>query len=436
MAETTFGTTSGTTSGGPPAGTGSRRLDRRQLLRRAAVAGAAGVWAPPVIDAVLTRAAASSSPSAGSGGNSGGGSNGGGSKVALGPVAETSPEQVVTGIGYCFGLWVVPGGPVYVADFGDSDGVKDGRIVVVDRGAKTYTAYPYANTWPSDVAVDSAGNVYFTDYGWDGDDDADTSASPDSGSDSDTPSDNDGDEEPDSSSAEDGRLLVVPAGSLGSNAPPIELATGLADPSYLLLDEANGVVYVSSAGEVSGSGQPADPSGTVVAYHLSSPTALASSALVAGTGGAVTGPTHQPVSGKATSTPIYVGFGLALYGSLLYVADEYSDAVYEVDLQAGTISTYAGGGSSTTFGGPATGYALQLPQGLAVDGGGNLYILDIYGNVLRVDEATKLITRVSNIGTCTDNVGLRIDPVSGSLFAVYNSGPPANLSTLYEIPAS
>ena len=57
----------------------------------------------------------------------------------------------------------------------------------------------------------------------------------------------------------------------------------------------------------------------------------------------------------------------------------------KVDAQTGVITTVAGTGgfASTGDGGPATEAQLLAPGDVAVDGGGNLYIGEIYGNRVR-----------------------------------------------------
>jgi DNA-binding beta-propeller fold protein YncE len=61
---------------------------------------------------------------------------------------------------------------------------------------------------------------------------------------------------------------------------------------------------------------------------------------------------------------------------------------------------------------------VPYPQGLTVDGCGNLYILQIQGQVRRVDAATKTITTVYNSWpTASDsNTDVEFDPSDGSLY--------------------
>lgn len=111
----------------------------------------------------------------------------------------------------------------------------------------------------------------------------------------------------------------------------------------------------------------------------------------------------------------------------LYIAEVTNDVVLKVD-KSGNITTYAGNGtapSSTSFtsadigdGGPAASAELNDPEGLAVDGAGNLYIADKYSQCIRkVDEATQVITTAA--GTCNYYVGYNGDggPATGAHLA-------------------
>jgi len=106
------------------------------------------------------------------------------------------------------------------------------------------------------------------------------------------------------------------------------------------------------------------------------------------------------VNRPATSINIFVAFGLAMFGSSLYVSDEYAHIVYRVDLGRGSISTYAGNGKGfgpSGDGGVATSAVVPYPQGLTVDCLGNLYILQLSSDIRRVDVKSKAITTVSSI---------------------------------------
>ena len=84
----------------------------------------------------------------------------------------------------------------------------------------------------------------------------------------------------------------------------------------------------------------------------------------------------------------------------LYIADSVGNRIRKVDA-AGVISTVAGDGmrGSGGDGGPATAAQLDWPQGVALDGAGNLYIADWGNNRIRkVDYSTGVITTVAGTG--------------------------------------
>jgi trimeric autotransporter adhesin len=85
----------------------------------------------------------------------------------------------------------------------------------------------------------------------------------------------------------------------------------------------------------------------------------------------------------------------------LYVADSTGRRVRRIDLVAGIITTVAGTGVSGSAGDglPATSAQVNNPQGVAVDGSGNLYISELAGfRVRRVDVGTGIITTVAGNG--------------------------------------
>lgn len=389
-------------------------VSRRGVLKGAAVAAAAALWAAPSVESVLTRAAASEPVAARARRDPAGVGQGPGPD----PVRPLTPTVVTdSGLGYPLGVALGDAG-VYVADFGSVDGSARGRILLVDLVSAAVTVVlDSSGYWPSDVDVDSTGNVYFTDYGWDGDD---------------------GGDQP----SEGGALRVLHPTS-GAATTAATLAGGLIDPSYLLVDEARGVVYVSDTGEADGSGD-ADPSGRVWAYPLTgtpaSPT-VGAPRLVAGTGKPVYQDGGLPTQPVPAGTPvsevvIFVAFGLAAHGSALYVADEYAHVVYRVELADQTISTFAGDGQASNLdgtgdGGPATSASVPYPQGLAVDPYGNLYILQIEGQIRRVDARSGVITTVSDGPYVGNNAGVAYDPAGGALYYVANDYPQSG--ALYRV---
>src|ERR1035441_166991 len=82
----------------------------------------------------------------------------------------------------------------------------------------------------------------------------------------------------------------------------------------------------------------------------------------------------------------------------LYIADTGNNRIRRISGD-GTITTVAGCADPPHFssddGLPATAAVLGLPQGVAVDRAGNLYISDTYGNHVRRVSATGVISTIA-----------------------------------------
>ena len=95
--------------------------------------------------------------------------------------------------------------------------------------------------------------------------------------------------------------------------------------------------------------------------------------------------------------------GVALDGAgNVYIADSGNAAIRKMSLSTGAVTTVAGNGIDgySGDGGLATSANLSVPTGVVVDGGGNLYIADQGNNrIRRVDAATQVITTVAGGGT-------------------------------------
>ncbi len=145
-----------------------------------------------------------------------------------------------------------------------------------------------------------------------------------------------------------------------------------------------------------------------------------SSGLVLGStslAGAATGPlglfvpgTIQTVAGDsqwiyrgdgqpATSSPIFLPFGIAVDGGGdLFIADSNNNRIRRVDAASRIMSTYAGNGNAGASGdgAAATSASLNQPTSIAIDGAGNLYFADSANHaVRRVDAASRIITTVA-----------------------------------------
>ena len=105
----------------------------------------------------------------------------------------------------------------------------------------------------------------------------------------------------------------------------------------------------------------------------------------------------------ATAASIDSPNGLALDGAGdLYVADTHNDRVRLVSAATGVISTVAGMGGAQGFGGDggaATAAALALPRGLTMDAAGNLYVADSANHRIRRISPSGVMTTVAGQGT-------------------------------------
>ena len=102
--------------------------------------------------------------------------------------------------------------------------------------------------------------------------------------------------------------------------------------------------------------------------------------------------------GPATSAILAGTQGLAVDGSgNVYIADYSNNRIRKVTAATGIITTVAGGGTAFPGdGGAATSAELDLPVGVAVDGSGNIFI-NASGMIRKVVGATGIITTVAGV---------------------------------------
>ena len=104
----------------------------------------------------------------------------------------------------------------------------------------------------------------------------------------------------------------------------------------------------------------------------------------------------------ATSAMLSVPYAVAVDSSgNLYIADGFNNRIREVVKSTGNIITIAGNGTSgfTGDGGPATSAEINMPEGVAVDGSGNVFFSDEGNQRIReVVKATGVITTVAGNG--------------------------------------
>ena len=86
----------------------------------------------------------------------------------------------------------------------------------------------------------------------------------------------------------------------------------------------------------------------------------------------------------------------------LYIADSFNNIIRRIDAQYGEIPTVAGTGTPgfAGDGGPATEAQLNAPRAVAINGAGELFIGDTANfRIRRVDPATGIITTIAGFGT-------------------------------------
>jgi sugar lactone lactonase YvrE len=121
-------------------------------------------------------------------------------------------------------------------------------------------------------------------------------------------------------------------------------------------------------------------------------------ATVAGNGGCC----YSGDSGPATSANLNWAMGAAVDSSgNLYIADTNNSRIRKVT-PAGTITTLAGTGTSgySGDGGAAASAQLAYPNGVAVDSSGNVYIADGGNNRIRKVDTSGNIATIAGNGTC------------------------------------
>jgi len=94
-------------------------------------------------------------------------------------------------------------------------------------------------------------------------------------------------------------------------------------------------------------------------------------------------------------------FGLATYGTTVFISDPFKRVVCALDIVTGRERRVAGNGEAGSGGdrGPATAAQLAYPEGVAVDAAGNLYIADREDNrVRKVAAGSGTITTVAGTG--------------------------------------
>ncbi|MHA7985078.1 NHL domain-containing protein [Rathayibacter sp. CAU 1779] len=152
--------------------------------------------------------------------------------------------------------------------------------------------------------------------------------------------------------------------------------------------------------------------------------------------------------GRASKASLTMPTGLALDAKgNLYIADSGDNVIRRVDAGTGEISTVAGNhaagkandgrGGFSGDGGPATAAQLNDPQGVAVDGAGDLFIADTFNNAVREVTPDGIISTVVNAAGAAGAApapggeSSGFTPEKSRLNTPYALGIDASTNTLY-----
>ena len=270
-------------------------------------------------------------------------------------------------------------GSVYIADYGDNEVRKvspDGTITLIagtgapcdtiPRCGDGHAALNASLTGPAGVAVDSKGDVFIADTG----DNEIRMVTPKG-------------------------VIVRVAGTGAACAKPPAcgdggLATGaqLTAPSAIAVDR-KGNLYIADTGD----------------QEIRRVTAAGKIGRLAGTGADCSTPSSCGNGGSPTSARLSFPEGVAVNPSGVYIADSGDQQVRKVvkgiiTLVAGTGAVCASP-PSCGDGGPATKARLDFPDSVAVGASGNVIIADAANNEVRLVSKSGTITRVAGNGsTC------------------------------------
>jgi serine/threonine-protein kinase len=104
-------------------------------------------------------------------------------------------------------------------------------------------------------------------------------------------------------------------------------------------------------------------------------------------------------NGTGTAATFSFPTGVAVDGSNnVYVGDQSNNAIRKIT-PGGVVSTLAGSGSAGLTDGTGTAASFQNPQGVAVDGAGNVYVADTVNNAIRKITPGGVVSTIAGSGS-------------------------------------
>jgi RHS repeat-associated protein len=92
--------------------------------------------------------------------------------------------------------------------------------------------------------------------------------------------------------------------------------------------------------------------------------------------------------------------------SILYVTDRSNHKIRKIMIATGAVTTFAGSGTAAFANGSGIAASFNAPTGLAADGQGNIYVADENNNMIRAITAGGLVSTLSGTGTANSTNGV------------------------------
>jgi sugar lactone lactonase YvrE len=129
-------------------------------------------------------------------------------------------------------------------------------------------------------------------------------------------------------------------------------------------------------------------------------------------------------NGTGTSATFNYPTGIAVDAAgNVYVADSYNNLIRKIS-PAGVVSTLAGSGTSGSANGVGTAASFYEPYGVAVDAVGNVYVADLVNNLIREITSAGVVTTFAGNGTAgkTNGIGTAASIASPDGIAIDGTG--------------